>query len=219
MRLIFATYNAGKLEEIQNLGRHYNIDVVGLESVGAHLSTEETGETFEANARLKLEQAQAALVHNTDDWIAADDSGLMIDALGGEPGVKTRRWAGHEMTDSEIEQTVMTKLAQVPPAERTAHLVTVVALGKVGQNPLTFEGKIDGLILLEPDKDTQAIAGLPLARLFYISDLMKTYGQYTVMSPDERRGFLSQRGQAFDKVFKYMNELSAISGQFEWTIN
>src|SRR5690606_27579114 len=103
---------------------------------------EETGETFQDNAVQKLSQAQAALINNTVDWIAADDSGLMIDALGGEPGVKTRRWLGHEMTDEEIKQTALDKLQGIPPAERTAHLVTVVAMGKVGQNPLIFEGRI-----------------------------------------------------------------------------
>lgn len=215
MRLIFATYNEAKLSQVQKLGQHMGIIVIGPRDTGVHFDMEETGQTFQDNAVQKLSQAQAALINNTEDWIAGDDSGLMIDALGGEPGVKTRRWAGHEMTDEELKNMILEKLAGVPPAERTAHLVTVVALGKVGQNPLIFEGRISGSILLEPDKDSPVVEGFPLSQLFYIPDIMKTYGQYLQAKPEERGDFLSQRDQAFTRAFKYINELSGVTGQFE----
>lgn len=215
MRLIFATYNQAKFEQVKNLGLHHNINVVDLNGVGVHVAMEETGDTFEANAEQKLAQAQAALSNNTEDWIAADDSGLMIDALGGEPGVNTRRWAGHEMTDEELKQMILEKLHGVPPAERTAHLVTVVAIGKVNQNPLTFKGELSGSILLESDKDSPEVDGNPLSQIFYIPDIMKTYGQYLQTPKEELAGFLSNRDQAFTKAFKYINELSGLTGQFE----
>lgn len=215
MRLILASYNQAKYEQVHALGSHHGVDVLSLNDLGIHIDMQETGETFQDNAVQKLSQAQAALINNTEDWIAGDDSGLMIDALNGEPGIKTRRWNGQEMTDEEIKAMVLEKLSGVPPAERTAHLVTVVALGKVGQNPLVFEGRLSGSILLQPDEDSPEIEGFPLARLFYIPDIMKTYGQYLNTPKTELGDFLGQRDQAFLKAFNYMNELSATTGQFE----
>jgi len=214
MRLIFATYNPGKMDEVRNLGQKYGIDVVSLTDVGAQVTFQETGDTFEANARAKLAQAQAALVSNAQDWVAAEDSGLMIDALNGEPGVKTRRWIGREMTDEEIEAMILERLNGVPPAERTSHLKTVVAMGKAGQNPLIFEGDLSGMSLIAPDKDTAPIEGFPDARLFFISEIAKTYGQY-VSNPQSTPDFHSHRAQAFIKAFRYLNDLASVTGQFE----
>lgn len=216
MRLIFATYNPGKMDEVCKLGQSFGVDVVSLADVGVELNTEETGNTFEENARLKLEAAQVALVNNQTDWIAAEDSGLMIDALKGEPGVKTRRWIGRDMTDAEIMTTILERMKDVPPTQRTAHLKTVVALGKVGQNPLMFEGDLSGIMLLAPDKDSQPVEGLPDAQLFFISELSKTYSQYLASPlPPTPGGFLSQRARAFEKVFRYLNDLQSVTGQFE----
>jgi XTP/dITP diphosphohydrolase len=213
MRLVFATYNPGKMDEVRTLGQKYGVDVVSLTDVGVQVRFDETGSTFEENARLKLSQAQAALV-NERDWVAADDSGIMIDALGGEPGVKTRRWIGREMTDAEIEATILERLQGVPPARRTSHLKTVVAMGKAGQKPLIFEGDLSGMMLIAPDKDTASIEGFPDARLFFISEIAKTYGQY-VSNPGAVPDFQSHRARAFAKAFRYLNDLQSVTGQFE----
>lgn len=214
MRLIFATYNPGKLEEIQRLGQHFNVDVVGLEAVGVHLKTEETGVTFEENAKLKLQEAQAALANNTIDWIAADDSGLMIDALGGEPGIKSRRWNGQEMTDQEIIDYTLLRMKDLPPAQRSARFKSVVALGKVGQSPLVFEGDLEGSILMTPDITAPAVDGLPFRQLFFVSDISRVMGLADSLSPAERQNYQTHREKAFTKCFKYMNELSGLTGQF-----
>ncbi|HEX9679379.1 MAG TPA: non-canonical purine NTP pyrophosphatase [Candidatus Saccharimonadales bacterium] len=214
MRLIFATYSPGKLSEIKRLGQVSSIDVVGLSDVGVDVKFQETGDTYEANARQKFDQAAAALAHNQIDWLAADDSGFEIDALGGQPGVNSQRWVGQEMTDQEITDYTLKQLASVPPPQRTARLRTVVALGKTGQQPLIFEGSLDGSILNVPDKDSPLVEGFPLGQLFFISGAMLTYSQYLQKAQVNGPEFLSQRALAFKKVFNYINDLQSLSGDF-----
>lgn len=213
MRLIFATYNPGKMDEVRNFGQKFGIDVVSLADVGAEVKFEETGTTFEENARLKLEQAQAALVNNTTDWIAADDSGLMIDALNGEPGVKTRRWIGREMTDQEIVDYTLLRMKDVSPERRTAHFKTVVALGKAMAQPLIFEGELEGSILLMPDTSVAAQEGFPFRQIFFVPEAGVTMGALESLPPDKQ--ILTHRQRAFEHVFKYLNDLQSVTGQFE----
>jgi XTP/dITP diphosphohydrolase len=213
MRLIFATYNPGKMDEVRALGQKYGVDVVSMTDAGAEVHFEETGDTFEANARSKLRQAQAALVSNSDDWVAADDSGITIDALGGEPGVKTRRWIGREMTDQEIIDYTLERMAVIPNAQRTARFVSVVAMGKAGQNPLTFEGSLDGSILLLPDIDTTPKEGFPFRQIFFVPEAGLTMGQLETAPPEKQ--VLTFRQRAFTKAFRYLNDLQSVTGQFE----
>lgn len=213
MRLIFATYNPGKMDEVRQLGEQFGIDVVSLTDVGAQADFAETGTTFEENAKLKLAQAQAAMPANAEDWVAADDSGVMIDALNGEPGVKTRRWIGREMTDQEIIDYTLERMKPVPNAERSAHFKSVVAMGKAGQQPLTFEGDLDGSVLLTPDKDTQPQEGFPFRQIFFVPEANLTMGQLEAAPPEKR--VLTHRQRAFAKAFRYLNDLASVTGQFE----
>jgi XTP/dITP diphosphohydrolase len=211
MRLIFATYNPGKMDEVRRLGQKFGIDVVSLTDVGAQVSFAETGDNFEANARLKLEQAQTVLTNNTEDWMVADDSGIMIDALSGEPGVHTRRWNGKEMTDQEIIDYALSQMANVPNAQRTARFKCMVALAKSGQQPLIFEGDLDGSILLTTDKDTPAQEGFPFGQIFFVPEANATMGQLETTGSS----ILTHRQRAFSKVFNYLNDLQSVTGQFE----
>lgn len=194
------------------MGSKYGVDVVSLTDVGVEVHFEETGDTFEQNARAKLTQAQAALVNNADDWVAADDSGVMIDALGGEPGVKTRRWTGREMTDAEIVDYTLQQMQTIPNAQRTARFKSVVAMGKPGQNTLVFEGDLEGSILLTPDKDTPTQEGFPFRQIFFVPEANATMGQLDAVA---NKSVLTHRQQAFTKVFRYLNDLQSVTGQFE----
>lgn len=215
MRVIFATHNPGKVEEAKKLGQQYNIDVVSLADVGVDLYVQETGSTFEENARLKLAHAQAALANNTVDWIVADDSGLMIDALGGEPGVKSRRWAGHDMTDEELINYTLQKLGSTPPPERTASFKCVIAAGKVGKNPLIFEDILEGSILITIDNSVTPQPGFPYRQLFFVPELARTLGAVDTMSPTEIGSFKNHRQKAFERLFRYINDVQSVTGQFE----
>jgi XTP/dITP diphosphohydrolase len=120
MRILVATKNQGKAREIAEfLGKDF--EVVSLKDLPGAPDVEEAGNTFEENALLK---AKAYF-----DWSGipsvADDAGLEIDFLNGEPGVKSRRWLGYEMTDQEMIDTALGKLKGVPTEKRTAHLVAV----------------------------------------------------------------------------------------------
>jgi XTP/dITP diphosphohydrolase len=215
MRLIYATYNPGKMDEVKSLGAKYSIDVVSLKEVGVEINVEETGLTFAQNAQQKLKAAQAALSHNQTDWIVADDSGIMIDALGGEPGVNSRRWIGREMTDEEIISYTLQRLGSTPPAQRTAHFKCVLAVAKVNQNPLMFEAELEGSILIAKDESVLPQPGLPYRQLFFVSDLAKTLGAIDSLSAEQLGDFKTHRQRAFEKVFHYINDLQSLSGQFE----
>ncbi|MDX1766053.1 MAG: non-canonical purine NTP pyrophosphatase, partial [Candidatus Saccharimonadales bacterium] len=124
-KLIFATNNPGKLEEISKFGAQHNIEVIGLTDAGiSGLNPKETGATFKENADIKL-RATLERVSEISVWVAADDSGIMIDALNGEPGVRSRRWNGTNMTDQEIVDYTLERLRGVPYEQRGAKFKSV----------------------------------------------------------------------------------------------
>src|SRR3989338_5660668 len=144
MKLLIATKNPGKAREIKAfLGRSadWRIELVSLLDLFDAPDIEETGKTLEENAVLKAR----AYFEWSGTPCVADDAGLEIDFLNGEPGVKSRRWLGYEMKDQEMINTALDKLKGVPIEERTAHLKTVGAYFD-GKNILTETAAIDGYI-------------------------------------------------------------------------
>jgi XTP/dITP diphosphohydrolase len=122
--LILATRNAGKLVEFRHLLADLNLEVIGLDAFPTLLPVRETETTFEANARLKARTVQA----QTGGWVIADDSGLLVDALNGAPGVFSARYAGEQASDAENIAKLLAALRNVPPDQRTAQFVCVLAL-------------------------------------------------------------------------------------------
>ena len=126
MRIVFATGNAGKMREIRDILADVDAEVLSLKELGLKSEAEEDGETFEENARIKVREIFDILkgrheMHNT--LIMADDSGLCIDALGGEPGVHSARFMGHD-TDYKIKNAAILKqLEDVPDDKRGAAFV------------------------------------------------------------------------------------------------
>jgi XTP/dITP diphosphohydrolase len=123
-RILVATRSAHKLRELQGLLVVAGVRLVSLDDVGIPDEVEETGTTFEANARLKA-RAYARLSGMTT---LADDSGIEVDALGGAPGVRTRRYAGEDATDAQNNAKLLAALAGLPPERRGARYVCVLAL-------------------------------------------------------------------------------------------
>src|SRR3989338_653093 len=147
MRLLIATKNPGKAREIteflgNSAGRR--IETVSLKDLSNAPDVEEIGKTFEENAILKAKKYF--------EWsgipTVADDSGLEIDYLNGEPGIKSRRWLGYEMTDRQMIDTALKKLKGVPIERRTAHLVAIGAYYD-GKNTIIEKGSTDGRITEE----------------------------------------------------------------------
>ncbi|MCP5405669.1 MAG: RdgB/HAM1 family non-canonical purine NTP pyrophosphatase [Pseudomonadaceae bacterium] len=134
VRLVLASGNAGKLAELRTLvDNAWSGDIVGLKDLGLE-GAEETGGSFDANARLKAEAACAA----TGDWVLADDSGLCVDELGGLPGVDTAYYGGYDK--------LLAALRDVPPDRRQAHFVCVLALARPGKETLFFHAECPGHI-------------------------------------------------------------------------
>ena len=147
-RLVLASHNPGKVDEIRALLAPFGVDPVGAADLGLP-EPEETGDSFIANALLKARAAAAA----TGDTALADDSGLAVAALGGDPGIYSARWAGPTrdfMVAMARVQSELLDLGAVDPAQRGARFVAALALCWPDGHAETFEGHVDGTLLWPP---------------------------------------------------------------------
>lgn len=143
MELIVATRNAGKLKEIRRLLETENIKVLGLDQFPDIAEVEEDGDTFAANAQKKAQAVALA----TGLACLADDSGLTVAALGGQPGVHSARFSGPGATDASNNRKLVDALGLFPPEDRQAAFCCVMALCLPGQPTRFFEGRVEGVIL------------------------------------------------------------------------
>ena len=166
---ILASQNKNKIREIQAILQKYGLDVIARDEAGLPADDiEETGETFEDNSYLKASVIMdmiaddPALSRYLDSPVIADDSGLMVDALGGRPGVYSARYAGEGCTYDDNNTKLLAELEGVPEADRTARFVTVItliypdsngapaeAVEKDGRFVLTARGECEGVIAAE----------------------------------------------------------------------
>jgi len=183
-RLLIATTNPGKLGEIKEFLTDIPVTLVGLEDVGITVAPEETGISFEENAILKAKfYAEKSKLPTL-----ADDGGLEIDALNGEPGVKSHRWIhdDREDTDEELIQYTLDRMKDVPDANRGAQLRLVLALVLPGGLPaipavrrwqagevFTSEEKVRGIIPREASKNRWK--GFPYRSLLFLPEINKYY--------------------------------------------
>lgn len=180
MTLYLATGNPGKVADFRALGLPADLlpDFASLPAV------EETGTTFEANARLKADHYSRF----SDAWVVADDSGLEVDALGGAPGIYSARFAGRHGDDAANNRLLLQRLDRVPPGQRRARFVCVLAVARHGQVLATFTGAADGEILTA----ARGLHGFGYDPLFYSPAARSGFGELT----GERKGKFSHRGQA-----------------------
>ena len=145
-RLLIATHNSGKLSELTWLLGDVPFDLVSLADVGIHHQVDETGETFEQNAALKAETYARLSGLPT----LADDSGLEVDALDGEPGVRSSRYAGDNATDADRIAVLLRKLDNKPAGDRTARFRCVIAVAWPGGPLELHPGACEGRIIEAP---------------------------------------------------------------------
>jgi XTP/dITP diphosphohydrolase len=197
MRLLVATRNPGKLAEARQLLEPAGISVLSPDEAGVTWSAAEDlleqAETFEGNAKAKAEY----FAKRTGLPTVADDSGLEVIALGGAPGVRSRRWAAAtgsaEEVDAANNRELLRRLLGAPEARRRARYRCVLALAEPGQfAPRFFEGTCSGTILTEP----RGTGGFGYDPLFLSDDLGKTFGEAT---PEEKNR-VSHRGRAFAEL-------------------
>jgi XTP/dITP diphosphohydrolase len=147
MKLLVASNNSGKLEEYRRLLRRLPLEVTNLRQEGIDFAPEETGRTFEENAIIKA----SAFAGRSGLLTLADDSGLEIDALGGEPGVRSARYEGTGRGEDVLRyELVLRKLEGIPWHDRTARFRCVVAIAKPGEPVRTAHGLVEGMIAFEP---------------------------------------------------------------------
>ena len=188
--LVVATENEGKRREIALALEKAGIDfdVRGLDAIEDKMEVEETGHTFEENARIKASEWSRC----TDALVLADDSGLEVDALNGEPGVRSARYGGPGLTDRDRTNLVLEQLASVPEAKRTARFRCVLALARNGNVLATFEGVVEGRITTEPRGEN----GFGYDPIFFHPPSGCTTAQLTT----EEKQRISHRGQALARL-------------------
>lgn len=192
--IVIATENKGKAAEFKSIFEKQGFEIRTLLDYPELESIEETGETFAENALLKAEGVAAAL--NT--IVLADDSGLKVDALQGQPGVYSARFAGEEKNDARNNAKLLGELSELPMEERTAHFHCTLALAGPGKESLTIEGELDGLIIGIPRGNN----GFGYDPLFYVPEKNKTLAELT----HEEKNEISHRAIAVKKLEKVLGD-------------
>ena len=194
MKLLIATTNPGKLTEIKTYLSDLPFEIVDLDDIGITDTVEETGTTFEENAIIKAK----FYAKKSELPTIADDGGAEIDALGGEPGVKTRRWihADRDSTDEELIAHTLEKLKKIPLQGRGMQLRAVIALALPNGKYYTATAKIRGVIAVKPSPERHP--GFPFRSLMYIPKLGKFYN-HDLMAPEENDHY-NHRKRALEEL-------------------
>lgn len=194
MKIVLATKNPSKTEEIRSLAKGLPIEIVSLDTFPAIEMGPEDGSTFRENALKKARYA----AEKTGLAALADDSGLEVDALDKRPGIHSARYAGPGATDEENNIKLLRELRGVPPEERTARFKCVIALVEGPGKEFTFEGTTEGLIGPGP-KGTRGFGYDPL---FVVPEAGSTMAE---LDPVEKNR-ISHRGRAMEKLKKWLLE-------------
>ena len=189
MKLIIASNNAHKVSEIKAILGCFYDEILSLREAGIDMDVVEDTNTFEDNA---LKKAREVFAVADADAVLSDDSGLMVDALGGAPGVYSARYAGEGHDDAANNAKLLDALRDVPDEKRTARFCTSVALIRKGMPAVTANGSVEGRIL----RSSQGENGFGYDPLFYYEPLKKSFAQLT---PEEKNS-VSHRRRALESL-------------------
>ncbi len=196
-RLLIATNNPGKKREYQQLLAPLKLKLCTAQDLGLSITVREDGSTYAENARIKaLRYLQASGL-----LTLADDSGLEVDALGGEPGLHSARYAGPGASDADRYRLLLQKLDGVPWEQRTARFRCVLVLTVPGGETYSTEGTCEGIIALEP----QGEYGFGYDPIFYLPQYEKTMAQL----PLEVKNRISHRARAVQKMLPILARILA----------
>ena len=187
MKLVVATKNAHKLIEFKRILEPLGYEVLSQADIGVDIDVEETGTTFEENSMLKAK----ALYDHTGFITIADDSGLEIDYLGGEPGVYSARYGGGNRTDRDRCELVLEKLEGVPKEKRTARFVSVISVIFSESDQRSYRGECSGFIGFDFLGDN----GFGYDPIFMVSDT-----ESFATLDGKAKDLISHRGKALEKM-------------------
>lgn len=188
MELIVATQNQGKLKEIRRVLGDAGIQVEGMDSYPQLVPAEEDGTTFAANAQKKAQ----AIVKQTGKACLADDSGLVVHALDGRPGVYSARYAGEDASDADNNALLLKEMAEINQGQRQAAFCCVMALCTPEGDCQLFEGRLEGEILTE----AQGCGGFGYDPLFWVEEFNCSLAEVSL----EDKNRISHRGAALRQL-------------------
>ncbi|RKQ37934.1 XTP/dITP diphosphatase [Oceanobacillus halophilus] len=195
-QIVIATKNKGKANEFKSFFSKENIEALSLLDLNFELpDVEETGQTFEENAALKAEE----ICHLLKKPVLSDDSGLVIDALNGRPGIYSARYAGEEKDDKANVQKVLEEMENVPENQRTARFVCVLAIARPGENTIFKKGFCEGKIATSATGEY----GFGYDPIFIPDGYSRTMAE---LQPDEKNR-ISHRKNAIDQLEEWIHSM------------
>ena len=194
-KIVFATANEGKVKEIKEILKDFPIEVVSMKEMGITADIEEDGTTFEENSLIKAR----ALSKLTGLPALADDSGLEVDYLNGEPGIYSARYLGRDTDYDYKNNYIINKLSEAQDKERSARFVCVISLVLPDGREFVERGVVEGLIGYEQKGEN----GFGYDPIFYLPEYSKTSAE---LSPEEKNK-ISHRGKALSAMKKLIMDL------------
>ena len=194
-KLLLGTNNKAKIREYRSLLSDLDYELVTLSEQGIAISVEEVGESLEENARLKA----TVTARESRLLTLADDSGLEVDALGGEPGRLSARYAGENATDKDRVAYLLKRMGGIPWEKRLARFRCVIALATPDGRVEVCSGECPGVITFEPHGEH----GFGYDPIFYLPELEKTMAEL----PLEQKNSISHRGQAARKAAQVLRNM------------
>lgn len=199
-RIIFATGNQGKMREIRKILENMKIggeetEILSMQEAGFNVNVVENGQSFAENAVIK---ARAVSLKAKDAIVLADDSGLEIDYLNGEPGIYSARYMGEDTSYRIKNANLIERLSGVEDEKRTARFVCAIAAALPGGDIITETGTIEGRIGYEERGEN----GFGYDPIFYVPD----YGKTTAELSEDEKNEISHRGKALRAIRKRLEE-------------
>ena len=199
-KIIFATGNAGKLKEIREILKDLNREIVTMREAGFEGEIEENGTTFRENAEIKAK----AVWEKTGGIVLADDSGLVIDYLNGEPGVYSARYMGEDTSYEIKNRNIIDRLLGAEGKERSARFVCNIAAVLPDGRVIQTEAYMEGVIAKEP----AGTGGFGYDPILYLPEFGKTSAELTM----EEKNRISHRGKALEAMKSALKQEIAVTG-------
>ena len=195
-RIIFATGNEGKMKEIRVILADLGMEIVSMKQAGIQIDIVEDGKTFAENAAIKAKAIRE--LAGPEDIVLADDSGLEIDALNGEPGIHSARYMGEDTSYRIKNENLISRLEGVPDEKRTARFVCAIAASLPDGRVLNSFGTVEGRIGYEEKGEN----GFGYDPIFFVSEFGCTTAELTM----EQKNQCSHRGNALREMNKLLED-------------